>query len=347
MTSDDGYSEGVPLPLARTRREAALYRSLHPCVCGEWRVDELSTCTTSTENGSTRREQYLCRGCQQVREFLFTVPDGEDSGPETTYGGDRSSELLDPGEWLWVAVQDAQRAMVRSRDDHPDGCYAGRPWWRSAAGRPALRRTRRRSDAGSPLWRSAAAAVDEALKFVPPGADRIPEDAVRSDLGRAAQHAGRHAGTEPLGRVALENRARRYRNGRSVGDEFVMPAFGIRCSGDCGRDRLLRSLMDRLFRAQETGDTSVIRSPEALLEIEGMCGPNTAFDLLGMHVCGLVSWERYLCASGDEGLEDLVRAMALMTAVHEHLPRYKLPEDEQLEIPDELLVLIRAGAADA
>jgi len=188
--------------------------------------------------------------------------------------------------------------------------------------------------------------VDEALKFVSPFGDRIPEDAVCGDLGRAAQHAGRRAGTEPLSRVALEYRARRYRDGRSVGDEFVMPEFGIGRPGDRGRDRLLRSLMDRLARAQEAGDTSEIRSPEALLEIEGMCGPNTAFDLIGTHVCGVVSWQRYLCASGDEGLEDLVRAMALMTAVHEHLPRYELPEEEQPEIPDELLVLIRAGAAD-
>ena len=334
----------MPLPLARTHREAALYRSLHPCACGERRVQELSTRTTSTDDGTTQRERYLCRACQQVREFLFAVPDGESSGPQTTYGGTRPSELLDPGEWLWVGAQDAQQATEQRRDDHPDDSSDGRHWWQRAAHRAAPRRTRSRSATGSAAWRSAAAAVVEALKFVPPGADRVAEDAVCSDLGRAAQHAGRRAGTEPLSRVALEDRARCYREGRLVGDEFVMPAFGVGRSGDRRRDRLLRSLMDRLVRLAETGDTVVVRSPEALLEIEGMCGPNTAFDLLGTYVCGLLSWRRYLATSGDEGLEDLARAMALMAAVHVNRPRYSLLEDEQLEIPGELFALIRAGA---
>lgn len=115
-----------------------------------------------------------CRRCGLPREFTFRVP--EEVRPrlerDVTFGGPEPSELLDPGEWLLVADLTA----AGGADD-------------------------------SDLM-VAAAAVDEALKFIPEGADQVPPEAIRSSEGRQvyAQDPGRFS-RRRLAAVAATYRA--------------------------------------------------------------------------------------------------------------------------------------------
>lgn len=308
------YVGGVPLPLARTPRESTWYVELHPCVCGRSQVAFRSSSDLRAEDGPVRRTEYLCPGCRQPRTFLFAVPEPPLSLSPHSYGDDRPSQLLDPGEWLWVAAF------------HTDvGARSG--------------------DAA--LWQDAAAAVDEIAKFAPPGSARVGADAIPSELGTAAYQALPAA----FERDALAERARRYRRGQAVGDEAPLRRLRIKLAIDSrlgtggrpdglARDRLRDGLMERLKRVADPGDPSVLLSREAMLEIDALCGPNTRFDLLASYLCGSVCWYRYLWSPPGSGTDDLARALHLMTAVHDNMPRYRLPEDETLEIPEALLLII-------
>ncbi|MGH3933348.1 MAG: hypothetical protein ACRDTF_25605, partial [Pseudonocardiaceae bacterium] len=139
-------------PLARTSMEARLYLDLHPCGCGEaTALDDGAILTTS--GGLTSRVWGTCPGCGKYREFVFRTPD-----PVTvptvgivTFGDGTPSELLDPGEWLWVADQ-----------------YAGEPGGDTSGLDPRARRAARQRAA------TAVAAVDEVLAFLPGTAKKVP-----------------------------------------------------------------------------------------------------------------------------------------------------------------------------
>jgi hypothetical protein len=73
-------------------------------------------------------------------------------GRDVVFGGPEPSELLDPGEWLVVADLAANRAPAADQAD----------------------------------FALAAAAIDEVLKFIPDGADEVPEAALRGGTGREA-----------------------------------------------------------------------------------------------------------------------------------------------------------------
>ncbi|GGT32171.1 hypothetical protein ACFFV7_35465 [Nonomuraea spiralis] len=153
--------------VARTRDEAHLYFDLHPCECG--------SADTTWRNGLVDVEGELvnryfgeCEECGTPREFLFGLPERPvlpDGFP--TFGGAEPSELLDAGEWLWVADLTAGDVPVHDRAE-------------------ALR-----------ALRIAAAAVEEVVKFVPAGADAVPGDGFWSERGQ-----GMHA-TE-TGRFQLD-----------------------------------------------------------------------------------------------------------------------------------------------
>ena len=91
-----------------------------------------------------------CRRCGRRREFTFRLPEeiSLPVGPDVTFGGPEPSELLDPGEWLMVADLAAKGAA-----DASDLTLA-------------------------------AAATEEALKFIPEGADQVPPEAIRSVDGQ-------------------------------------------------------------------------------------------------------------------------------------------------------------------
>jgi hypothetical protein len=155
------------LPVARTRDEAHLYMDLHPCeACGG--VDVTWHSSVADQDGvPARRYAGRCSDCGAAREFLFALPERPSlPGPEDVvfFGGPERSQLLDAGEWLLVSDLCAQAGSVR-----PDDTEAQR-----AEARESLA--------------IAAAAVQEVLKFVPAGADEVPDTGFWSERGRTVRH---------------------------------------------------------------------------------------------------------------------------------------------------------------
>ncbi|MDH2425070.1 hypothetical protein [Sphaerisporangium sp. TRM90804] len=142
------------LPVARTRDEAHLYLDLHPCPrCGStgtvWQ-DAL----VSVDGALASRYTGTCGDCGEARGHLFGLPEREVVSPEfPAFGGPEPSQLLDAGEWLWVA--DLTAGNVPTGDP--------------AAARRALA--------------IAVAAVGEVVKFIPPGAEEVPATAFWSERG--------------------------------------------------------------------------------------------------------------------------------------------------------------------
>lgn len=152
-------------PLARTSIEAQLYMELRPCDCGETEFPWASSAVVeldADELGS--RYEGTCPSCGTPREFTFRLPAEIvlAAAGEVRYGDGGPSELLDPGEWLWVADRYASSVPAAATGLDPQ----------------ARRQVRLRVSA-------AAAAMDEILAFLPAGADSVPAEAVRSEMGRA------------------------------------------------------------------------------------------------------------------------------------------------------------------
>lgn len=154
-------------PLAHTSMEARLYLDLHPCECGQATTLQDGAVRT-TSDGLTSRVWGTCQGCGTYREFVFRTP-----GPITvprvgvvTFGDGTPSELLDPGEWLWVADQ-----------------YASAPGGDTSGLDPKARRAARQRAA------TAVAAVNEVLAFLPDTAKQVPASAFRTDRGRSVYAA--------------------------------------------------------------------------------------------------------------------------------------------------------------
>ncbi|CNE56625.1 Uncharacterised protein [Mycobacterium tuberculosis] len=153
--SRDGSTD--VLRLARTRDEAHLYMDLHPCQrCGSVEVTWKSG-LRQAGGELVRAYSGPCGQCGDEREFVFRLPEPGTvpvSGGRYHFGGDAPSELLDAGEWLRVADLTASNVPV----DHP------------TAALNALS--------------IAVAAMNEVLKFIPPGADRVPDTAFWTEQGR-------------------------------------------------------------------------------------------------------------------------------------------------------------------
>jgi hypothetical protein len=143
--------------LARTRDEAILFLDLRPCErCGS--VDMSWQSALVFRDGRPARSYFAtCPACGLERTFTFwsadprTQPSFADG---IAFGGAQPSELLDAGEWHWVADLTASRVPVHDR----------RAAWRALA--------------------IATAAMDEILKFIPDGAPAVPDGAFWSPRGR-------------------------------------------------------------------------------------------------------------------------------------------------------------------
>ncbi|HEU4426198.1 MAG TPA: hypothetical protein VFR67_26975 [Pilimelia sp.] len=148
--------------VARSNLEAHLFMDLRPCGCGDARFERASSVVALPGGSLASRYAGTCARCGTAREFVFALPPqaGRTAAEDIRYGGAEPSELLDAGEWLWTADTYARAVPA---DPH-------------RLAEPDRRRARARLAA-------AAAAVDEVLKFVPPGGDRVPEAAVRTPLG--------------------------------------------------------------------------------------------------------------------------------------------------------------------
>jgi hypothetical protein len=147
----------------RTSDEAELYMRLHPCACGEpdFRAD--LTLLRIDGVGAIRYEGD-CVACGLHRDFCFRYPDGGLLAQEgCRYGPPGApSRLLDAGEWLLVAdlLTDAGQALLTADDPSNNEIRTGRD-----------------------LLAGAVEAAAECLKFVPPGADSVPDSAVWSEPG--------------------------------------------------------------------------------------------------------------------------------------------------------------------
>jgi hypothetical protein len=94
-----------------------------------------------------------------VRRFEFALD--PEIPPAHKFGGSKCSEILDAGQFL--AVADTAARMVACDANRLDG----------------IGRVRART-----LLLRAVAALEEVLKFVPPGGDRVPVESLRSAAGR-------------------------------------------------------------------------------------------------------------------------------------------------------------------
>jgi hypothetical protein len=153
-------------PLARSGAEARVFVASRPCAgCGSAAFDP-DAAVADGSGGLVSVYEGSCPGCGRWRSFTFRLPAGGVSFPdpdEPEFGaGEHPSELLDPGEWLYLAD-----AVARSCPAAPDGLDGDQ---REVA----------RAD-----LRTAAAAVTEVLKFFPAGAETLGPDAFWSERGRA------------------------------------------------------------------------------------------------------------------------------------------------------------------
>jgi hypothetical protein len=149
----------------RSLAERRLYVDMHPCVCGEIRnTIEAGDATDLAPKVLLAKYVVSCDGCGRTRRIEFILPPDRDvSMSFTRWAADPSpSVLIDAGQWAvladrFAAEAEAAESKKRRISMLLRGVHPGM----------AVEQLRARS----------AAAVDEMLKFLPAGADRLPDDA--------------------------------------------------------------------------------------------------------------------------------------------------------------------------
>jgi hypothetical protein len=145
--------------IARSTQEAHTYMDLHACACGaaefdrQHRLEDRDGTLVSVYEG-------VCSQCGRTRSFEFAMSEGPSPAPPA-FGGPEPSQIIDPGEFLWISDRMSTESGLRllntplaeHRDVRPATAYA-------------------------------IAALEEVAKFLPEGADRIPEDRFTSKRGR-------------------------------------------------------------------------------------------------------------------------------------------------------------------
>lgn len=146
---------------ARSSLEAHLYMDLHPCECeGSGGFERRRHLEQQGEDLVTVYEG-TCRACGRDRRFAF-VMDEEIPPPPPAYGGDRPSEIIDPGEFAEVASRYGNWASLGALNAAESEHHKYR---------------------GAMV--AALAAAQEVLKFIPEGQDAVPASAFTSERGRA------------------------------------------------------------------------------------------------------------------------------------------------------------------
>lgn len=153
-------------PVARTRHEAAAFLGVAACDCGERGAAWADTPVTLPDGAAGVRWSGRCAGCGRERAYVFRLPpwpqDVPDEEDVVVYGNDgRTSELLDPAEWLLVAERNV--SSVPRDPERLQGAGRTHAWDR---------------------LRAASAALYEALRFRTWPETRIPAEAIRSDIGQ-------------------------------------------------------------------------------------------------------------------------------------------------------------------
>ncbi|MFI8521707.1 hypothetical protein ACIGEZ_28425 [Streptomyces sp. NPDC085481] len=145
----------MALPYARSIAEEHLYMELHPCECGESAKTGITHGLLQTEQGIASDHQFVCAGCGTRRRFVFRLP-GLAPQHADRYGGPEPSRIIDAGEWRMIALSYMSEAEEVRAD-------------------PVRRKA---------MLEECLAAYQEMLKFVPPGADRVPDSAFFTEYGR-------------------------------------------------------------------------------------------------------------------------------------------------------------------
>ncbi len=151
-----GTRPADPLP-ARTHQEALAYAKAVPCRCGATEFEPEGS--PVTVNGRVLTRFFgACGACGRPRELLFrNVTDDRAELPASGLWGldERPSRLFDAGAFLGLAAFLGQTGAALTATDPVGQWYPARHVLRLAAG-----------------------ALDEALKFVPPGAAAVPVEAL-------------------------------------------------------------------------------------------------------------------------------------------------------------------------
>jgi hypothetical protein len=145
--------------IARSLQEAHAYMDLQACACGaaeferQHRLEDRTGVLVSVYEG-------ICPQCGRTRSFEFTISEGLPPGP-SAFGAPGPSRIIDPGEFLWISDRVSAESGLRLLNTPP-----------------AEHREIR------PATAYAIAALEEVAKFLPEGADQIPEDRFTSERGR-------------------------------------------------------------------------------------------------------------------------------------------------------------------
>jgi hypothetical protein len=134
---------------------------LHPCGCGEQAFPWTRHTQAQADDGVATVYEGHCPRCGQPRSFIFLVPAA--FVPPPAFGAGSPSEIVDPSEFLRLAegaTRDVPAAL---------GALSAEP-----------------REAALDAVDVAIAAIDEVLKFVPPGARGVPRELFLTDAGRAA-----------------------------------------------------------------------------------------------------------------------------------------------------------------
>ena len=144
--------------ISRSSAECHLYIELRPCVCGETRAPWKHR-LESRVDALVAVHEGVCDLCERRWEFEFALD------PEISaigkFGGNKPSQIVDAGQFL--AVADAAAHAVPGEMSRIDD----------------LSRQRARA-----LMLRAVAAIEEVLKFIPPGADRIAMESLFAPMSK-------------------------------------------------------------------------------------------------------------------------------------------------------------------
>ena len=169
---------------ARSSSECQLYLELHPHDCGEYGFSARARVERG-ERGLVAVYEAPCPRCNQNRRVEFRLVD-ELPPPAPAYGGSQPSKILDAGEFLYAADE-----RLKDVPASPAGLERTRVLY--ARERLA----------------EAIAALEEILKWIPPGQDHVPGETITSRRG------GKLYRREPgrFARVRVEAALSTYRAG--------------------------------------------------------------------------------------------------------------------------------------
>ena len=149
---------GSTMLISRSSAECHLYIELHACECGEARAPWKHQLESRVDALVTVYDG-VCERCTRPWTFEFALD--PEVAPIGKFGGARPSLIVDAGQFL--AAADAAARAVPGEANRLDD----------------LSRQRARA-----LMLRAVAAIEEVLKLIPQGADRIAVDSMFSALGK-------------------------------------------------------------------------------------------------------------------------------------------------------------------